>query len=342
MKILVTGGCGYIGSHTIVELVNAGFDVISIDNYINSEKWIMDRVAEITGKKIENYEVDLRDYNSTKYAFDKNPDVAGVIHFAALKAVGESVEKPLLYYENNLLSLINILKCMQEFNIDNLIFSSSCTVYGNPEKLPVTEDSPIGKAESPYGATKVIGEQIIKDFSNAYSKKVITLRYFNPVGAHMGAKIGELPKGKPNNLIPVITKTAIGKIPELTIFGNDYDTKDGTCVRDYIHVSDVADAHVLALKYLQNNSASSDGLYDIFNLGTGDGVSVLEMVQTFEKVNDIKLNYKFGPRRAGDVVATYANNSKIKKTLGWKQKHDLADIMKSAWEWEKGLSNLDT
>jgi UDP-glucose 4-epimerase len=337
MKILVTGGCGYIGSHTTVELVNAGFDVISIDNYINSEKWIMDKVAEITGKKIENYDVDLRDYNLTKSVFEKNSDIAGVIHFAALKAVGESVEKPLLYYENNLLSLINILKCMEEFNIDNLIFSSSCTVYGNPEKLPVTEDSPIGKAESPYGATKVIGEEIIKDFSNAYSKKVIALRYFNPVGAHMSAKIGELPKGKPSNLIPVITQTAIGKIPELTIFGNDYDTKDGTCVRDYIHVSDVADAHVLALKYLQNNSATSNGLYDIFNLGTGDGVSVLEMVETFESVNDIKLNYKFGPRRAGDVIATYADNSKIKKALGWKQKHNLADIMKSAWEWEKGL-----
>src|SRR4051794_31812696 len=252
-KILVTGGCGYIGSHTIVDLFENGFDVISIDDNSRSTTFLLDGIEKITHKKVKNYKVDLKNFDETLAVFQENEDINGVIHFAAYKAVGESVEKPLDYFENNLFSLINLLKCVKEFNIRNFVFSSSCTVYGNPDKIPVTEDSPIKKAESPYGATKQMGEQIVLDFSRVSNTKAILLRYFNPVGAHPSIKIGELPLGKPQNFVPAITQTAIGKLPQMQVWGDDYPTRDGSCIRDYIHVSDIAHAHTLALEYLENN-----------------------------------------------------------------------------------------
>lgn len=333
-KILVTGGCGYIGSHTIVELINAGYECFSIDNNSNSYPWIMDRIEQITGKKIKNYNIDLTDYEALKQVLKEQGKIDGIIHFAALKAVGESVEKPVLYYKNNLGSLLNILTAMEEFDLNNLIFSSSCTVYGNPERLPVTEETPIGKAESPYGATKIMGEQIISDFVNSIEGSSILLRYFNPVGAHKSALIGELPLGKPNNLVPIITQCAAGKIEKITVFGDDYETRDGTCIRDYIHVSDIAAAHVQALNYLFEHDSKT---LDYFNLGTGNGVTVLEMLHAFEKANNLKLNYEIGARRPGDIEKIYADNTKAKEILGWEIKRDLDEIMRSAWEWEKTL-----
>ncbi len=336
-KILVTGGCGYIGSHTIVDLVNNGFDVVCADNNSRSNEGMLDGVEKIIGKKIKNYKVDLCIYDDTYAIFEENPAIKGIIHFAAYKAVGESVEKPLFYFENNLNSLINILKCAEEFKVPHFVFSSSCTVYGNPEVIPVTEETPQQPAESPYGATKQMGEQIVSEVVKNNSLKAILLRYFNPVGAHPSINIGELPVGKPANLVPAITQTAIGKLPTMQVFGTDYDTKDGSCVRDYIHVCDIAHAHTLALNYLihQKNTANCE----VFNLGTGNGYTVLEVIATFEKVSGVKLNYQLGPRRSGDVIAIYSNNNKAKNILGWNPVFNLDDMMNTAWEWEMKLKN---
>ncbi|WP_026764954.1 UDP-glucose 4-epimerase GalE [Sediminibacterium salmoneum] len=331
-KILVTGGTGYIGSHTIVDLIENGFDVISIDNFSRSTTIALAGIEKITGKKVKNYTVDLKNFDETQAVFQENPDIDGIIHFAAYKAVGESVEEPLRYYENNMFGLINLLKCVQEFSIPNFVFSSSCTVYGNPDAIPVTENSPIKPAESPYGATKQMGEVVIKDFTKAIPTKTILLRYFNPVGAHPSCNIGELPVGKPQNLVPAITQTAIGKLPKMWVHGNDYPTKDGSCVRDYIHVSDIAHAHTLAIQYLMDGKNETN--CDVFNLGTGDGVSVLEAIHTFEEVSGVKLNYEIGPRRAGDVIAIYANNDAAVNKLGWKIKYGIKEMMDTAWKWE--------
>jgi len=331
-KILVTGGCGYIGSHTMVDLIENGFEVISIDDNSRSTPYLVNGVEKITGKKVKNYKVDLKDYNDTRAVFQENEDIIGIIHFAAYKAVGESVEEPLMYYENNLFGLVNLLKCVDEFHIPNFVFSSSCTVYGSPDSIPVTEESPIKKAESPYGSTKQIGEEIITNVVKATGTKAILLRYFNPVGAHQSCLIGELPLGKPANLVPAITQTAIGKISELTVFGTDYDTRDGSCIRDYIHVSDIAHAHTLALQYMIEDKNKTN--CDIFNLGTGNGVTVLEAIKAFEEVSGQKLNYKIGPRRPGDVVAIYANNNLATTALGWQIKYDLTEMMRTAWAWE--------
>ena len=332
-KILVTGGCGYIGSHTIVDLLANGFDVISIDNHARSSNYAIAAIEKITGTRIKNYEVDLKNFDDTLAVFQENPDIAGIIHFAAYKAVGESVQEPLFYYENNIGSLVNILKCVQEFDIPHFVFSSSCTVYGNPDTSPVTEISEVKKAESPYGATKQMGEEILQNIAAAGGANVILLRYFNPVGAHPSALIGELPIGRPQNLVPAITQTAIGKLPKMMVYGNDYPTRDGSCIRDYIHVCDIASAHTLALQYLlaDKNAAACE----IFNLGTGNGISVLEAIQTFEAVSGTSLNYEIGPRRAGDIVAIYANNEKAISKLGWKINYSIEDMMRTAWAWEK-------
>ncbi len=339
-KILVTGGTGFIGSHTIVDLVENGFSVVSIDNNARSSSYAVAGIEQITGKKVKNYKVDLKNFDETRAVFQENPDITGVIHFAAYKAVNESVAEPVLYYENNIFGLINLLKCVQEFEVADFVFSSSCTVYGNPDTIPVTESSPIKKAESPYGATKQMGEQILQDFTKAIENtSVILLRYFNPVGAHPSAIIGESPVGNPQNLVPAITQTAIGKLPKMMVFGTDYPTRDGSCVRDYIHVCDIAHAHTLAIQYLADKKNKTR--CDIFNLGTGDGVTVLEAIHTFEEVSGVKLNYELGPRRAGDVVAIYANNNLAVKELGWKIKYGLTDMMKTAWAWELKIKEAE-
>ncbi len=334
-KILVTGGCGYIGTHTIVDLVQNGYEVICVDNNSRSNDAMLNGVEEIIGKSVKNYKVDLCNFDDTHAIFQENIDINGIIHFAAYKAVGESVDKPLVYFENNLISLINILKCAQEFHVPHFVFSSSCTVYGNPDDMIVTEQTPQKSAESPYGATKQMGERIVEDVVKSNNLHAILLRYFNPVGAHPSNNIGELPIGKPANLIPAITQTAIGKLPQMQVFGNDYDTRDGSCVRDFIHVCDIAHAHTLALNYLiaQKNAANCE----VFNLGTGDGYTVLEAIAAFEKVSGVKLNYKIGPRRAGDVIAIYANNTKAKTLLGWQPKYGINDMMDTAWKWELKL-----
>jgi UDP-glucose 4-epimerase len=334
-KILVTGGCGYIGSHTIVDLIQNGFDVVCADNNSRSNEAMLNGVEKIINKKIKNYKVDLCIYDDTYAIFQENPDIKGIIHFAAYKAVGESVEKPLLYFENNLNSLINILKCAEEFNVPHFVFSSSCTVYGNPDVIPVTEETPQKPAESPYGATKQMGEQIVQEAIKSNSLNAILLRYFNPVGAHPSINIGELPIGRPANLVPAITQTAIGKLPTMQVYGTDYDTKDGSCVRDYIHVCDIAHAHTLALNYLINKQNTSN--CEIFNLGTGNGYTVLEVIAAFEKVSGVKLNYQLAPRRGGDVIAIYANNNKAKTNLGWLPAYNLNDMMDTAWKWELKL-----
>lgn len=335
-KILVTGGCGYIGSHTIVDLIENGYEVISVDNNSRSQPFVLENVGKITGKNVKNYKVDLCNFDDTHAIFEENPDITGIIHFAAYKAVGESVEMPLVYYENNLNSLINILKCARDFDTPYFVFSSSCTVYGNPDSIPVVETTPTKPAESPYGATKQMGEQILADFAKVFDTNVIALRYFNPVGAHPSIQIGELPIGRPQNLVPAITQTAIGKLPKMTVHGADYDTRDGSCLRDFIHVSDIAHAHTLAIKYLEEVKNKSN--YEIFNLGTGNGVTVLEAIQSFEKVSGTKLNYEIGPRRPGDVIAIYANNDHAVQSLGWDIKYGLDDMMRTAWEWEQKLA----
>jgi UDP-glucose 4-epimerase len=321
-KILVTGGCGYIGSHTIVDLVEHGYEVISIDDNSRSTPYAIKGIEDITGKKIKNYNVDLKNFDETRAVFQENPDISGVVHFAAYKAVGESVKEPLLYYENNLFGLINLLKCAQEFAIPHFVFSSSCTVYGNPDTMPVTENSPIKKAESPYGATKQMSEDILVDFTKRGTTAVTLLRYFNPVGAHPTGYIGELPVGKPQNLVPAITQTAVGKLPKLIVHGNDYPTRDGSCLRDYIHVCDIAHAHTLALEYLEEEKNATP--CDIFNLGTGQGYTVLEVIHSFE----------IGPRRPGDIIAIYANNDAAVTQLGWEIKYGITDMMRTAWDWE--------
>ncbi len=338
-KILVTGGCGYIGSHTIIDLIENGYEVISVDDNSRSNPLILDGVEKITGTKIKNYKVDLCDFDDTFAIFQENEDVLGIIHFAAYKAVGESVEKPLMYFENNMMSLINLLKCAQEFKIPWFVFSSSCTVYGNPDEIPVTELTPPKPAESPYGYTKQMGEQIVNEFSKAVPTQCILLRYFNPVGAHPSAIIGEMPIGKPQNLVPGITQTAIGKIPKMVVYGDDYDTRDGSCVRDFIHVCDIAHAHTLAIEYLEKGA---DVRCEVFNLGIGNGVTVLEAIKAFEKVSGVKLNYEIGPRRPGDVIAIYANNDLAKKTLKWNPEYTLEDMLATAWKWEQRLKADDT
>ncbi len=333
-KILVTGGTGYIGSHTCVELIEAGFEVVIIDDLSNSSLDILQNIKTITGVRPDFYEFNLCDTEQVKDFFKEQSDLAGIIHFAALKAVGESVEKPLLYYRNNLLSLINLLDMMQQYNIPNLVFSSSCTVYGEPDALPVTEQAAIKKAESPYGNTKQISEEIIQDSVRAYpALKSIALRYFNPIGAHESGLIGELPSGVPNNLMPFITQTAMGLRQELKVFGSDYNTPDGTCIRDYIHVVDLAQAHVIAVKRLLENKQKSN--YEFFNLGTGKGSSVLEVIQSFERTSAQKLNYKLVDRRAGDVVQIYADTQFANQELGWKAQKSLDDMTRTAWQWEK-------
>lgn len=331
-KILVTGGCGYIGAHTLVDLIQNGYQVISIDDNSRSTPFLISGIEKITGVAVKNYKVNLCDYDDTRAVFQENPDINGIIHFAAYKAVGESVEKPLMYFENNIPSLVNLLKCTEEFKVPYFVFSSSCTVYGSPDNIPVTEESPTKPAESPYGLTKQMGEQIIQHSSHVMDTQFILLRYFNPVGAHPSIEIGELPLGKPANLVPAITQSAIGKIPALTVFGNDYPTRDGSNIRDYIHVCDIAHAHTLGIQFLEKKANQSN--VEIFNLGTGNGVSVLEAIQAFESATGEKLTYHIGPRRAGDVVAIYANNEKAVSSLGWKIKYDIQAMMKTAWDWE--------
>lgn len=334
-KVLVTGGCGYIGAHTIVDLINHGFDVVSVDSNIRSSTQLLEGVEKITGKKVRNYKVDLCNLEDTHAVFHENRDIVGVIHFAALKTVPESVSDPLYYFQNNLTSLVNVLKCIKEFNIPNFVFSSSCSVYGNTAALPVIEETPLGEAQSPYARTKQMGEQIIEDYSRVNSTQSILLRYFNPVGAHPSALIGELPLGKPDNLVPVITQTAIGKLPKVTVFGTHYDTRDGSCIRDYIYVMDIANAHTKALQYLIDKKNSSN--CEVLNLGTGNGVTVLEAIHAFEKVSGVKLNYELGPERPGDVIAIYANNTKAKEKLGWNPQATIEDMMRTAWQWEVAL-----
>ncbi len=336
-KILVTGGAGYIGSHTLIDLINHGYDIISVDNHSRSNSVMLEAVEKITGQKIKNYPVDLCNFDDSFAIFQENPDIIGVIHFAAYKSVGESVENPLMYFENNLTSLINLLKCMKEFSIPWFVFSSSCTVYGNPDESMVTEITIPKPAESPYGYTKQMGEQIVNEFSKATKTVCILLRYFNPVGAHPSNLIGEFPIGKPQNLIPAITQTAIGKIPMMMVHGGDYPTRDGSCVRDYVHVCDIAHAHTLALKFLKENKFQRS--CEIFNLGTGKGVTVLEAIHAFEKVSNKKLNYQIGPRRAGDVVSIYANNDRARNEMGWEPKFSLEDMLLTAWKWEQYLRN---
>jgi UDP-glucose 4-epimerase len=335
--ILVTGGMGFIGSHTTVELQQAGYDVVIVDDLSNSNIKVLDGIEGITGVRPSFEKVDLRDKVATEEVFKKHPGIAGIIHFAASKAVGESVQKPLLYYRNNIVSLLNLLELMPKYDVKGIIFSSSCTVYGQPkpEDLPVTEKAPHQKATSPYGNTKEINEQIIYDYIHSGAPiKSIVLRYFNPIGAHPSALIGELPNGVPANLIPYVTQTAMGIRKQLTIFGNDYDTPDGTCIRDYIYVVDLAKAHVAAMARVLAEDAKP---IDYFNIGTGHGNSTLEIVQTFEKATGVKLNWKFGPRREGDIEKIWGDCSKANKELGWKAETPLEDVLASAWKWQQQL-----
>ena len=337
-KVLVTGGLGYIGSHTVVELQNAGFEVVIIDNLSNSSMEVLDGIIEIT-EKIPLFEkIDLRQKSEVIQFFEKHQDISGIIHFAASKAVGESVENPLLYYENNLTTLIYLLQACNNYTIENFIFSSSCTVYGEPDKLPIDESAPIKKATSPYGNTKQISEEILNDSCKVSNLKSIALRYFNPIGAHDSSKIGELPLGIPQNLVPFITQTAAGLRDQLSVFGDDYPTEDGSCIRDYIHVVDLAKAHVVALQRLLKNRNSNQ--FETFNIGTGKGSSVLEVVNAFEKITQQKLNYKIVDRRVGDVISVYADTKKANEVLGWKAENSMEDSLLSSWNWEKKVRNI--
>lgn len=336
--ILVTGGMGFIGSHTAVELIEAGYDVVIVDDLSNSSIKVLDGIRAITGVAPAFEQVDLKDKDATENVFKKYPNIDGIIHFAASKAVGESVEKPLLYYRNNIISLVNLLELMPQYNVKGIIFSSSCTVYGQPlpENLPVTEEAPHQKATSPYGNTKEVNEQIIYDYIHSGAPlKSIILRYFNPIGAHPSALIGELPNGVPNNLIPFVTQTAMGIRKELTIFGNDYNTADGTCIRDYIYVVDLAKAHVAAMRRVLDQEDSP--AIDYFNIGTGNGNSTLEIVNTFERATGVKVNWKFGPRREGDIEKIWGDCTKANKVLGWKAESPLDDVLASAWKWQQKL-----
>ena len=335
MKVVVTGGLGFIGSHTVVELQNQGFEVVVIDNLSNASISVLDGIEKITGSKPEFEQIDLREKSAVQNFFTKHNDVVGIIHFAASKAVGESVEKPLLYYENNLNTLVYILQELTALPQANFIFSSSCTVYGQAEIMPITEDAAVQKAMSPYGNTKQIGEEIIFDAAKVTNINAILLRYFNPIGAHPSAKIGELPLGVPQNLVPFITQAAMGLRDKLSVFGNDYDTSDGTAVRDYIHVVDLAKAHVIALQRLLNKENKDK--VETFNLGTGTGSSVLEVINAFEKVSGQKLNYQIVGRREGDITSAYANTDKAKTVLGWSTQLSLEEALASAWKWEQKI-----
>lgn len=338
-KVIVTGGCGYIGAHTIVDLISKDYYVISIDDNSKSDPKILEGIQQITGKKVKNYQVDLKDKKALFEVLNKHKDAMGIIHFAAYKSVPESVEKPLKYYSNNLVGLTNLLEGVSKFEIPNVVFSSSCSVYGNVAKLPVSEDTPMGVAESPYARTKQMGEDILRDYvksfegTNSKAVNVVLLRYFNPVGAHPSGIIGEIPLGVPNNLTPFITQTAIGIREKVTVFGNDYATRDGSGLRDYIHVMDIADAHTKALQYLKEKPLTQNP--EVFNLGTGNGVTVLEMIKAFEKVSGKPLNYVIGPRRPGDIEAIYADNQKAIRELGWKIQYNIDDMMDAAWKWEQ-------
>ncbi len=334
-KILVTGGAGYIGSHTVVELVEAGYEPVIIDNFSNSQESALEGIAAILGRSITCHRIDCTDADALRDVFRKEGDIAGAIHFAAYKAVGESVEEPLKYYQNNLGSLMALMQVMEEFGVTNLVFSSSCTIYGIPAELPVTELTPVQKANSPYGNTKKMCEEILTDVAASGSNlKTIALRYFNPIGAHPSAQIGELPLGIPNNLVPFITQTAAGIREQITVFGDDYDTPDGTCIRDYVHVVDLAKAHVVAIERLLSGKAES---IEFYNVGTGRGTTVLEAVHAFEKATGVKLNYKIGPRRAGDVPKIYADVTKATEVLGFKTTSTLEETMLSAWKWQLHL-----
>ncbi len=335
--ILVTGGTGFIGSHTTVELQQAGYDVVIVDNLSNSKIEVLDGIEKITGIRPAFEQVDLCDYEATEAVFKKYPQICGIIHFAASKAVGESVQIPLVYYRNNVISLVNLLELMPKYDVKGIIFSSSCTVYGqpNPENLPVTEEAPHQKATSPYGNTKEINEQIITDYIHSGAPiKSIVLRYFNPIGAHPSAEIGELPNGVPNNLIPFVTQTAMGIRKELTIFGNDYDTPDGTCIRDYIYVVDLAKAHVCSMTRVLDKETEP---LEFFNVGTGNGYSTKEIVDSFERATGVKLNWKYGPRREGDIEKIWGNVDKANKVLGWKAEANLDDVLATAWKWQVKL-----
>jgi len=335
-RILVTGGLGFIGSHTVVELQHNGYDVVIIDDLSNSSIDILDRITSISGRKPQFEKLDLKDRTKVSSFFKSNNDIKGIIHFAASKAVGESMDHPLMYYENNINTLVYVLQELKNLDHSNFIFSSSCTVYGQADELPITENAPVKIAESPYGNTKQIGEEIIRDECRINSKlNAIALRYFNPIGAHESAIIGELPIGVPQNLVPFITQTAYGLRDQLSVFGDDYPTIDGTCIRDYIHVVDLAKAHVIALERLLQSK--NDSNFETFNLGTGKGSSVLEVIQSFERVTGLKLNYKIANRRAGDIISAFADTSKANDELGWKAQLTLDDAMKSAWKWEQNI-----
>lgn len=335
-KVIVTGGLGFIGSHTVVELQNSGYEVVIIDNLSNSSIEVLDGITKITGKKPIFEKMDLREKSAVTDFFKRHSDAQGLIHFAASKAVGESVEKPLLYYENNITTLVYVLQELSKMKDGNFIFSSSCTVYGQADELPITENAPVKKAESPYGNTKQIGEEIISETCAVTPQlKAIALRYFNPIGAHPSAEIGELPIGVPQNLIPFITQTGIGIREQLSVFGGDYPTEDGTCIRDYIHVVDLAKAHVVALQRLMDDKNETN--YEVFNVGTGMGSSVLEAIKSFERVSGRKLNYQIVGRRAGDITAAYANTQKANEVLGWKAQSTLDEAMKSAWDWQQKI-----
>lgn len=340
MKVLVTGGLGFIGSHTVVELQNEGFEVVIIDDCSNASENVLEGIATITGQRPLFEELDLKEKVKVQDFFKRHQDIEGVIHFAASKAVGESVEKPLLYYENNIGTLVYILNELLEKERSNFIFSSSCTVYGQADEMPITENAPVKMAESPYGNTKQIGEEVISDTCKVTPNlNAISLRYFNPMGAHPSGEIGELPLGVPQNLVPFITQTGVGLRDELSVYGDDYPTPDGTAVRDYIYVVDLAKAHVVALKRLLENKNKEN--YEIFNVGTGKGSSVLEVIQSFERVSAQKLKYKIVDRRAGDITTAYADTTKANEVLGWKSKYTLDEAMKSAWDWEQKIRNKD-
>ena len=339
--ILVTGGTGFIGSHTTVELQNAGYEVVIVDNLSNSQASVVDGIEKITGVRPAFEQVDCCDKDAMESVFKKYPKIDGIIHFAASKAVGESVEKPLLYYRNNFVSLINLLELMPQYNVKGIIFSSSCTVYGQPDPqyLPVSEDAPIKPAESPYGNTKQVNEEIIRDTINSGSPiKAILLRYFNPIGSHPSAIIGEMPNGVPMNLIPYVTQTAMGIRKELKVFGNDYNTPDGTCIRDYIYVVDLAKAHVKAMERVLDTDNEA---LEVFNVGTGRGVSTEEIVDAFERATGVKLNWTYAPRRAGDIEKVWADPKKANEVLGWKAETNLDDTLRSAWNWQKRLRELN-
>jgi len=335
--ILLTGGCGYIGSHTAIDLLQKGYNVISIDNLSRSKQFVPERIKSITGKDFINYRVDLRDLPKIRTLIHNHPNIDGIIHFAAFKSVGESMLKPLIYFDNNVNSTINILRIAEEYNIPNFVFSSSCSVYGNTTELPVSEFTSLSSPESPYGWSKLVSEQMIAAHAKTSEIKFIALRYFNPVGAHDSGKIGEIPFAEPENLVPNITQTAIGKKEQFIVNGSDYNTQDGSCVRDYVHVMDIAEAHTLALQFQMEGKQHKP--FEVFNLGSGNGVSVLELIHSFEKMSQSKLNYVLGPRRDGDVISIYADNKKAIETLQWNAKRNLDAMMLSAWNWEQQLQN---